>query len=87
MGMRLERCREEIVELIETAHSEFREIFVENRPRWRNPKEWSHLAVDPCVSLFAILKAAVMPYLMGHMLALYIAWRAVMFALSGVGVI
>lgn len=36
------------------------EVFVDNRPRYKNPREWAHLWVDLWVSLFS------MSYTLGH---------------------
>ena len=42
------------------------EVFVENRPRYRDWKEWPHLYVDFWVSLFG------MSYTLGHIAAVVI---------------
>lgn len=67
MGLRVDKVKAECRNFGATVRRNLREIFVENRPRWRQPKEWQHLVVDPFVSAFDILKAAIMPYTLGHL--------------------
>jgi hypothetical protein len=56
MGWRVQKTRDEL-------HAFYKEIVVENGPRYKDPKEWHHLWVDFWVSLFS------MSYTLGHIIA------------------
>ena len=59
MGVRIERVKAEFRGFVA-------EVFRENAPRYKNPKEWPHLYVDFWVSLFG------MSYTLGHVAAVAI---------------
>ncbi len=69
MGVRIDRVKDELLDFWAEVENNIHEIFVENRPRYRNVKEWHHLALDVLVSVLSILKAAVMPYTLAHVVA------------------
>lgn len=69
MGMRTDKVRIEFQNLADEVRANVQELFVDNVPRLKNPKEWHHLFVDPFVSAFSILKALIMPYTLGHLAA------------------
>jgi len=59
MGLRIEKVKGEIRDFVA-------EVFRENAPRYKHPKEWPHLYVDLWVSLFG------MSYTLGHIAAVAI---------------
>ena len=59
MGLRTEKVKAEIRAFVA-------EVFRENAPRYKRPKEWPHLYVDFFVSLFG------MSYTLGHIAAVSI---------------
>lgn len=69
MGVRIERVKGEVFGFGEAVRSNLREVFITNAPRYKRPQEWLHLWADLWVSAVSILKAAVMPYTYGHLLA------------------
>lgn len=56
MGVRLDRVKDELIEF-------YREVVIDNGPRYRDPRQWLHLYVDLWVSLCAA------SYTVGHVLA------------------
>ncbi len=59
MGVRIDRVRAEFRDFVA-------EVFRQNAPRYRDPREWGHLYVDFWVSLFG------MSYTLGHVAAVAI---------------
>ncbi len=59
MGMRIDRVKAEFRDFAT-------EVFRENAPRYKHPKQWPHLYVDFWVSLFG------MSYTVGHIAAVAI---------------
>jgi hypothetical protein len=56
MGVRIDRVKDELIDF-------WKEVVIENGPRYRDPREWFHLWTDLWVALCD------MSYTVGHVLA------------------
>jgi hypothetical protein len=72
MAFEIHKAKAELVGFSDTLKENLYETVQNFTVRIKDPKEWGHIYVDLGVSFVSVLKAAVMPYTYGHILAVLV---------------